>query len=133
MSKKYSEVTDCEIVIKRDSLGNAEVVIEPLNKWEGSWNEVKEDGMMSIEFNISVQTNGYLHALRHIKNKLTQIINNESEILNENVDKDIYFCPVCGSMDVDIQLMGSVGEELSVDYYCYECESNGDIDICDKS
>ncbi len=40
---------------------------------------------------------------------------------------DIKFCPVCGSEDIDKQLIKSIN--IMIDYYCNECGSNGDLDI----
>ncbi|MFW6173317.1 MAG: hypothetical protein ACOC5T_06180 [Elusimicrobiota bacterium] len=49
----------------------------------------------------------------------------------------IKYCPVCGSKNIRKQPLIPTSSENakqeSVDYYCEDCESNGDMDIIIKN
>lgn len=42
---------------------------------------------------------------------------------------EIHFCPVCGSENIDREELVCEDTDVCIDYYCKDCESNGDIKI----
>jgi len=80
----YSKIDETKITIKRD---DGEVTFDPLCKSDGSWLNIKRNGIMDVSFSISIQSNNYLDALKFIKVKLDDIIEEERRKMKKEGDE----------------------------------------------
>ena len=80
----YTKIDASEITITKES---GSITFHPLSKTDGDWLKIKTDGIMDVEFKMSVMSNNYLDALKFIKVKLDDIIEEERRKMKKEGDE----------------------------------------------
>jgi len=80
----YTKIDASEITVTKE---NGSITFDPLSKTDGDWLNIKTDGIMDVEFKMSVMSNNYLDALKFINVKLENIIKKERRKMKKERDE----------------------------------------------